>query len=176
MRKVIRKGFHRPIQFPACFNPCGVILTDKTYTMHWKVKFNEDCAYTIDPKKQDDWNKLFGFCFGVNGIHMNSIRFGWRYNIQYNCIQLCTIEYRNGLVTREYLKHRDVPLGQWVDLAIKFKMNGYGRIKYSFYHWGKETSESFIEDTGALCYFGCGLYFGGKSKANKKMTIEINKL
>lgn len=167
---------HRPIQIPACFNPCGFIITDKEYSVKRKVQFLANCAYIINKDKQDDWNKLFGVCFGIKGIHQNSIRFGWRWSIAKQMIELCTIEYRNDIATREYMRDCDMALGGTAEFEIKYKMCADGIIRYEFYFNGTKCCESFVDKVGALCYFGCGLYFGGKSTAPHKISVWFKKM
>ena len=177
MKQTILKGFHRPMQLiPACFKPFGFFITDKTYSLKRRVKFHDNCAYDLKDNDQDDWNKLFGVAFGVKGIHQNSIRFGWRWNIQKQRIELCTLEYRNGIVTRERMFGGDMPLGDTVNLEIKFKMNGYGNILYEFVVNDKTYSESYVDNCDAVSFWGCGFFFGGNRRAPHKMTVEITKL
>ena len=77
-KKTILKGFHRPIALPAFLNDMGMMPVASTKTLTRRVKFHPNCAYDLKNNKQGDWNKLFGVCLGWDGIHKESIRFGWR--------------------------------------------------------------------------------------------------
>lgn len=178
MEKTIYKNFHRPLQLiPACFKPFSLcFMFNKTYSVHRCVKFTQSCSYNLGDNDQYDWNKLFGVAFGVRGIHRNSIRFGWRWNIAKQKIELCTIEYRNGIVTREYMRDCDIPLNEWVYLHIDFEMDANNKITYKFTCNGKEYSHSDIDGTDLYSFWGCGLYFGGNRRSPHRMTIEIEKL
>lgn len=176
MKKTIFKGFHRPIQLPAFLSPCGFITTVKEHQIIRKVRFTDSCAYDLKNDKQGDWNKLFGICAGLLGIHRNSVRFGWRYSVEKQCIELCRIFYRNGKPSREYIPEHDIPLNKTVTLELCFSYDVNNRLWAEFLVDGASVSLEFIEDVYSAMYWGCGLYFGGKSKAPHKMTVEIVKL
>lgn len=177
MKKTIFKGFHRPIQLPAFLSPMGFLVTDKYYTFSRKIKFHENCAYNLKTDKQYDWNKLFGVCLGIRGIHKNSIRFGWRYNIFKNSIELCTIVYKDGeKPQRTLIQDADLLLGGEATFTIKMHINPYGVLEYAFHLNNMLVSNGNLGVMGCLMYFGCGFYFGGESKAPHKISATYKKV
>lgn len=65
------------------------------------ITFTDSCRYDIG-KEQKDWNKLFGFSLGFFPLykqymqHENSVRFGWRYNPEKDCIEITPYIYKDG--------------------------------------------------------------------------------
>ena len=176
MLRLIPKNFHRPLQLlPAFLKPFGFLFMGKEYSVRRIVKFTKSCEYTLDETHQYDWNKLFGVCFGMTGIHKNSIRFGWRWNPKKNKIEICTIEYRDGIPTREIMQNCDIAIGEERDLEIKFNMSPDGYVWYSFLNDGSDYCGGYLQNVSAICYFGCGLYFGGKKRAPKSICVDIEK-
>lgn len=113
MKKTILKNTHYAIGLSA-FSAMGLMMTDTSYTISRRVKFNSNCAYDLGNEDQKDWNKVFGICFGVRGIHKNSLRFGWRWNTMKQKIELCTIVYREDSAkpSREEIKDFELDLNQ----------------------------------------------------------------
>lgn len=176
MKKNIFKGFHRPIGLPAFLSPMGCLVAYKSFSVERLVRFHDNCAYDLHSDKQYDWNKLFGFCLDIIGIHKNSIRFGWRYSLSKNRIELCTIIYDNGTPKRVYIPNHDVPLNCEVDLRIEFDLDSGNRLWIKFLINNKSVYDYCLENVPCLCYFGCGLYFGGKSRAPHKISVDIRKM
>ena len=176
-KNIILKGFHRPLQLiPSCFKPFGFIITDKVYSIHRRVKFASSCAYNLQNEDQDDWNKLFGVCFGISGIHKNSLRFGWRRSIKKQKIELCVIEYNNGKVLRAWIYGMDTDLDTEIDLEVRFRMTSYGVVEYNFLCNGEVCRSWHLDSVSSLMYFGCGVYFGGNRKAPHKMIINVENI
>jgi len=173
-KKTIFKGFHRPIGLPAFLAPMGFLRKKLNYTFKRKVTFFENCAYDLKNGKQGDWNKIYGACFGLFGIHKTSVRFGWRYSIPKNCIELCTIAYINGKPFRDYLPLCDLELGESKELRINVYIDDYKFLHVQFYV-GKQLVKVLCWQIKPRFYFGCGFYFGGESKAPHKITARIDK-
>ena len=57
------------------------------------VCFKGDFSYDIG-KEQKDTNKILGLSDSWHH-HINSIRLGWRWSNEYNCIEIMTIQYKN---------------------------------------------------------------------------------
>lgn len=177
MKKTILKHCHRPVQLlPAFLCPVGLLRTGFSRTISKKVRFLDNCSYEIDPKKQGDWNKLFGVCFGITGIHRNSIRFGWRYNIADDVIELCVITYNNGEHKMDHIKGEDIRLNQYVNLSLTFTVNPNGDVTADFSVNGRTVRTVYMGVIAEMFYFGCGLYFGGKTRAPHKMQVEWEKI
>lgn len=84
---VIKKGTHAPFRFPE-------LLFDQQ-RLAAKVVFTRTCAYDIGIKDQADINKLFGIGY-FPSHHKNSVRFGWRYVIELDAIEVMAYWYSKG--------------------------------------------------------------------------------
>ena len=169
MKKTILKGIHRPIGLPAFLCPMGKLR--ERLSIKRKVTFNENCIYIFDDEDQWDWNKLFGVCFSITGIHQNSARFGWRYNPQIGMIELSTIVYKNGNPVRNAVAN--IAPNEEVKLEIKFdKFND--EVEVYFFVEDMYVGEALLKPN-SFRYYGCGFYFGGNKVAPHKMSIKINK-
>ena len=160
--QTIYKGFHRPFQLiPAYFR---FFSRQKWFRIYREVIFTNTCKYILDNGDQEDWNKLFGFCFGIFGIHTNSARFAWRYSPDTGMIEIAVYCYQDGI--RTYTTVSKIKIGEPVWLEIK---RNYSTI-------------SFLVDLNCIHHitlasnkpaFGCGLYFGGNRRATQNITIKI---
>lgn len=171
MIKTIFKYFHRPIfQLPAFLCPIGSLKNNEALNLSKSVKFKPNCAYNLNNAKQRDWNKLFGVCFGIVGIHKTSVRFGWRYREDLDLIELCVIIYReNQKPIRETVAYLNIDFEYNLEISILRKDNSY---KVYFKTFGVDVY-NIILDCNSSHYYGCGFYFGGKSRAPHKMFIDI---
>lgn len=172
-KKTIFKGFHRPIGLPAFLFPMGYAKDLKTISLKKTVKFYPSCAYDLQSGKQGDWNKLYGVCFGITGIHKNSIRFGWRYNAKKNTVELCSIVYDKGIPSRKYLSEHDLPLNAEANFEIKYSITPRGNLEFKFIVNDQCADTGHIENLPTNFYFGCGFYFGGTSRAPHKISAYI---
>ena len=171
MKKTIFKGFHRPIGIPAFLCPIGHLRKGASLDLHRKVIFQDNCAYDLHNVDQYDWNKIYGVCFGILGIHKNSVRFGWRYNTNTQLIEICVIVYRPNRDPQRY-QVAEIPFNKEVLLEINMQrmdndIDVFFRVEGM--HVGGVTlaPDSFF-------YYGCGFYFGGNCRAPHKMSIKIN--
>lgn len=82
---IIRKGKHRPLTIP------GLVLSR---SISRTVTFTPSCRYDIG-EDQKDWNKLFGVGFFPHH-HKKSYRFAWRYDPEYDVIQIGAYWYIDG--------------------------------------------------------------------------------
>lgn len=96
MRKiVIPRGLHISI------NQFSTIVKTDYYVKD--VVFDTSCIYTLPKEEVLDWNKLLGFSIGlfptdgIRPMHYNSVRFGWRYNIETNMIEVAPYYYIKGV-------------------------------------------------------------------------------
>lgn len=177
MKKTILKNTHYAIGLPAFFSPMGCMLKGNDHVVGRRVKFDANCAYDLQDEDQKDWNKIFGVCFGITGIHKNSLRFGWRYNTETRKIELCTIVYREDFAEPERLElsGHDIDLNQWVRLELSFIVS-VACVYYMFKVNDTTVHSGAMPMPEALMYFGCGFYFGGNRKAPHKMTLNIEKI
>lgn len=160
-KQIILKGFHRPLQLiPACFKN----MKKRTYyfSLTKEIKFTDSCRYNLHSNDQHDWNKLFGVCAGIFGIHTNSGRFAWRYSN--GMIEIAIYTYING--------ERDASLVKTIPINRRFKFDIRRQFNYLRYFINDQlVGESWIgADNSTL--WGCGLYFGGNRRAPQTIIVE----
>src|SRR3954462_10892015 len=61
----------------------------------WKVIFTNSCRYDLRSDDQLDTNKLCGIGYLFGGHHVDSARFGWRYNKETDLVELIAYCYVN---------------------------------------------------------------------------------
>jgi len=83
----IKKNTHSSFKFPSL-----VIGEDR---IAYKVRFGPSCRYDIGLADQLDINKLFGIGYFPHH-HRNSMRFGWRYVIEMDAIEIMAYYYVDG--------------------------------------------------------------------------------
>lgn len=160
--RTILKGFHRPLSLiPACFQ---FFTFKERFSIKKNVVFTDSCRYDLKGKDQKDWNKLFGFCLGINGIHKNSARCVWRYKPEADKIEIAAYYYIGG--NRICRRLTTVKINQLINLKIVRA----GRSVFFF-------ADGFMVDDDVIGYdkpaWGCGLYFGGNRRAPQNITIKI---
>ena len=179
-KKTILKHFHRPIGLPAFLSPMGRLNLKSQECRYFrrKITFTPSCAYNLGDDDQYDWNKLYGLCFGITGIHKNSVRFGWRYNTATDLIEISTIVYSEGTVSR--MRLAEVQVNHEYEYEIKLCRWEYDPSNLSVMFYIRDNGSltgvrHFIIHPTAKCYFGCGFYFGGNKRAPHRMTIKTEK-
>ena len=175
----IHKGRHRawPLRLGIFRN-----RTDFNYD----VVFHNDCSYSIDAPDQEDINKLFGFSFvrwwkvtfvflaGLfgNGIlgnehHIDSARFGWRYNLEQDKIEILSYCYVNKKLLTESLGFFEFERTYNARLII---------LAENSYLLGINGSTNGIVFTHKKQFqYPLGVYFGGNKTAPRTMTITLSK-
>lgn len=163
-KQIILRGFHRPLQLiPACFKnmKSGLI-----FSLTKEIEFTDSCRYNLHSDDQHDWNKLFGVCAGIFGIHTNSGRFAWRYSN--GMIEIAIYTYING--------ERDASPVKTIPINKRFKFDIRRHFNYlSYYINDKLVGESWI-GAGNNTLWGCGLYFGGNRRAPQTIIVEQKNL
>lgn len=162
----IPKGFHRPLSLipPFLRKP---EISDDYISIEKRVIFPDSCRYGLDNGDQDDWNKLFGFCFGVLGIHRNSARVAWRYVPESDHVELSLYTYING--ERDYYICYNVPVNSICKVNLLYDRKEKRMILFvegKFY--SSVRKEVSFPDKPV---FGCGLYFGGNRRAPHNIKI-----
>lgn len=159
---IIRKGFHRPLSLiPACFKG----MSRKNSQEYVKtIRFTPSCRYLLSKEDQQDWNKLFGFCFGVRGIHQDSARFAWRYNFEHDTIEIAAYKYIGGF--RTWNKIKEISIGE----EHTFKIARFADGLVVFYIDSLFMHYDYIGQRGRTAY-GCGLYFGGNNRAPHDIEV-----
>jgi hypothetical protein len=134
--------------------------------------FDSSCKYDLGDADQLDINKLYGFSEGLH--QTNSARFGWRYNLNTDKIQLLAYVYNNGDVINEW--EADTLLGE-----VACFTNVYTEIEVteSYYVFratinGKIIVKSITRTvngypSGYLLY----PYFGGNKVAPHDILIDL---
>jgi hypothetical protein len=146
------------------------------------VVFDASCAYDSAAYNSADVNKLFGLSFGFGGVHGNSARFGWRWSMADQCIELLAYVYAEGKRNQdEQLRFpvvAQVKPGRTVQLRIEYLYNEEPLFVFTvsneagWYIWDED-----VPAPAALPSFGLthGLYFGGVLTAPHAMTVQIDR-
>jgi hypothetical protein len=132
-----------------------------------EVQFDYSCKYDIGGD-QYDINKLFGVGFFHH--HSNSGRFGWRWNIVTQKVELFAYVYHKNRRISEYLC--SISLGEKVRLSILLEGTGYGFVVQRM---NQQAVHKFIEGKTYFIGYKLGAYFGGNRRAPHDMKIFINK-
>ncbi len=168
----IRKGRHRPFKIiPACFREMSFNIHSIPQVRY--VRFTDSCRYDLGDGDQKDWNKLYGYCRGILGIHEDSVRVVWRYNKDTGMIELGLYRYMNG--KRIFPEHIfSVRIDEDITVKLEFRSDDIylNIITESRSEW--EFVKSPFDYKKSLL-FGCGLYFGGNRTAPQDITIEYSK-
>lgn len=111
-----------------------------------EITFTDSCRYHGDAQLMEQINKAFGFG-SINHLN-NSIRLGWRYNSDYQRIDLFIYERKNGEVFSNKI--------------------GSAKINIPF-------EFTLVHKKGF--WFGYNLfpYFGGKAKAPRNVSIKLKR-
>lgn len=178
MIATIKKGKHSQFEIPK--------FLFKPKSFHLEVRFTDSCKYDLKSKDQHDINKLFGvsflslgsFVFVLKSVfqairhlslskikslhHYNSARWGWRYNLEKEKIELFDYSYTKGVNTQ--IHKFDVDINQVVMLSLKDSSMMQGLI-----------TEIPLPKKINVCY---ELYhfFGGQEKAPHDINIEFLQL
>ncbi len=137
------------------------------------VIFKDNCAYNLNNVNQYDINKLYGFSVGLfNGNDYNSARFGWRWSIAKQQIELMAYIYVNGKRLNEWdadtLMHSN-NLNTVVNTEIAVVGNQY---RFRAYGDGYNVVKYFNR-AGNGAGYNQYPYFGGQEVAPHDITIEL---
>lgn len=130
-----------------------------------KVCFDESAKYNLKSNDQYDINKLFGISYGFH--HRNSARFGWRWDLDKEKIEILAYVYRNGKRVKEW--ESDIHIA-YIDCFVFYEMEIQKNEKEYIFSLKKEFSEKSYKKSikhKSKCFFGYELspYFGGNRKA-----------
>ena len=130
----------------------------------WTVNFDSSCAYNLGDDDQYDWNKLVGVSQHFNP-RVNSIRFGWRYNLTNNLIEIAS--YKETNYHFEFSTIASVELNKDVKLTIQLYSDLVAlNVNDNIY------VTSFKMDKKLL--MRANPYFGGNNTAPHKMSLKIS--
>lgn len=138
-------------------------------TVSKTVKFFPNCAYDLGNTNQADINKLYGFSIGLfQSNQYNSARFGWRWSIDKQKIELLAYVYVNGVRFNE-LEHKllitEVNLGEEIITKIS--------VLNSLYEFNIGNDFLFVDRAGSGAGYNQYPYFGGNEVAPHEMQIEL---
>jgi hypothetical protein len=139
-----------------------------------KISFDENSSYNLESNDQMDINKLFGISYGFH--HKNSARFGWRWDLKKNKMEILAYVYNKGKRIKEW--EEDIFIAH-IELLDFYEMEIQTHKKYYKFIIKKESNGETYETTvkhGKTCFWGYELfpYFGGNRKAPHDITIAFN--
>lgn len=162
----IKKGKHKSVFFKPKFH-----FFKNQFCK--RIEFNKSAKYQLDNIDQFDINKLFGISYGLH--HRNSARFGWRWSMRMEKIEILAYVYRDGKRVNEWDENIyicDIEPNSKYNMEIK-KENGYYNFKVE-----NETLEKVYTlkiKHGECPFWGYELfpYFGGNNTAPHQIEIAI---
>jgi len=130
-----------------------------------KIFFHESCRYAPQLEDKSGWNKLIGLMPGWDP-HINSARWAWRYDHEYDLIKLATYTYIDGTRNIEYIF--SVPLQKWIELYVGYNDNRW------FLLTGENELGKNILAPGLKRdkYYILGLYFGGNGTPEHQICVS----
>lgn len=131
---------------------------------NWIVNFDSSCAYNLGDDDQYDWNKLVGVTEHFNP-RIHSIRFGWRYNLTNNLIEIASYKETN------YKFEFNILASVRLDKAVKLSMQLYSDLVALSVDDNVYITQ-FTLNTKLL--MRANPYFGGNKVAPHKMSLSIN--
>jgi hypothetical protein len=155
---------HQGTNHPSPYHGYGFIHAPKGISS--RVRFNDSARYNLNSRDQFDWNKTFGLNGSEIGIEC---RWGWRWNLDANCLELYPYVRHNGSVIFDNsLIFSGVSLNEWLNLKIEVKSDRYvftlnGQVKEVFLNLAGKYNGS--------CQYNA-LWFGGTSPAPQQVTVE----
>jgi hypothetical protein len=161
------------------------LITNMGKELCKKIKFSHECIYK---GLEDDVNKLFGFTIvNVNHknlseeVHNNSVRFGWRPNLNSMYMDIFSYYYINGV--RKFIKICSVIPEKFYKYKVGvYKTNNNNEWQYRFEVTslsnniviGDYKSDKFTIDNHKILFsYNNYPYFGGNIVAPHDMTITI---
>lgn len=159
----IKKGSHysRPLRI-------GVWFSRRQFA--WKVNFNESCRYNFGNEDQFDTNKLVGIGY-LPGHHIDSARFGWRYDTEKGMIELSAYCYLSG--------RRIIKTVGYCKIGQEYNIDLY--VSEWAYYFSLVEADVTIGETEIVhahnkrLKYRLGPYFGGNKKTPHDITIELSK-
>lgn len=183
---IIPKGFHYSNFIPWFKCIKGSFEIERTFV------FTDSCKYEID--EPSCVNKLFGFCFGMFGVHKNSARFGWTYDKGHDVVKIWRYVYENGKLEKSWIE--DVRIDEPIKLKLYVEqIKPVNITKWKFDEKVNDIVETdkaihtnycvnFVINNHTVCYWylptdikyivTLGPYFGGKSRAPQCIRLVEN--
>lgn len=139
-------------------------------TLEFSFRFDDSAIYDLGTEDQHDINKLFGFAEGsALHIHEHSARFGWRWLVEEEQIEIMGYAYTGGI--RKSIRLGTVVPGEDAEGSITSTSDEYRfTFKDSMFIITRETP--YQADRKFLSY----PYFGGNVTAPHEVRIAITLL
>jgi hypothetical protein len=157
MVATILKGFHYSFG-----------ITPKIYTIPTTISkqiiFTDSCRYNLNSDDQLDINKLFGIGY-FPSHHHNSVRFGWRYDLKQDKIEVLAYWYENKV-------RKNMPLF-FANIGKKYEYNIHA-LKYSHTLSVKNVVGYSVFVPSKRYGFSLNPYFGGNRRAPHTMKIIMD--
>jgi hypothetical protein len=182
---IIKKGTHRP------FFRFFKILADKE-SIRYKVTFTPSCRYNIGAEDQGDINKLYGIGYFTNKIlvykkfkifgkeislptfrpmhHYNSMRFGWRYDINRDQIEILSYYYHKSVRYSESIGFLNIG----VEYVFVMDLAENSHI-LSIFCYGITLCDILVPLNSMDIGYLLRPYFGGNQKAPHNIEIKFKK-
>lgn len=138
------------------------------------VMFTDSCRYDLQSDDQLDTNKLFGVGYFHGFHHVDSARFGWRYNKDINLIEILAYCYVN--------KERIIKPICACEIGKEYELKLHtGDKLYSFSIWDHEEEKylgyvSVRYMHSKKFQYGLLPYFGGSRRAPHSMKIQLKRI
>lgn len=150
--------------------PGDKLGTLKSDMLAFTARFDQSVRYDLENKNQKDINKLMGFSDCNSLHHENSVRFGWRYSLEKDLVEIFSYAYTNGVVGYQHMG--DVAIDETSHYQIqiiedKFYLLLNGEI-------GQEVQRGSNCDAGL--YYKLFPYFGGDETAPHDISIYIKEI
>ncbi|MFT6215151.1 MAG: hypothetical protein ACJAS3_001548 [Roseivirga sp.] len=150
--------------------PSSKLRTMKSNTLSFIARFDESARYDLGNNNQLDINKLMGFSDCNSLHHENSIRFGWRYSIDKDNIEIFAYAYSSGVMKFNYMG--DVALNENVHYQIQILDDVFS---LQLNHGDGLAIERTASCNNGL-YYMLFPYFGGDELAPHDVSIFIEEL
>lgn len=150
--------------------PGDKLGTLKSDMFAFTARFDKTVRYDLGNKNQEDINKLMGFSDCNSLHHENSVRFGWRYSLEKDLVEIFSYSYTNGALSYQHMG--DVAIDETVRYQIQIIDN-----KFHLLLNGEVEQEV---ERGASCdvglYYKLYPYFGGDEKSPHDISIFIKEI
>ena len=160
----IKKGTHAPFRFPK-------IIPGMYHRYDYDIIFTKSCRYNLQNEDQLDVNKLFGIGY-FPSHHKNSVRFGWRYDLNKEKIEILSYYYKDKKRSFDHLCFVDIGDLYSFSLTITDKYHELivaSKYPTNYPEYYKVEIPVIPKSIGYLLR----PYFGGNQKAPQDITIKI---
>lgn len=141
------------------------------------VRFDKSCEYTLPAYSQQNVNKLFGGYFGFFAEHKYSVRFGWRWSVSDQKIELLAYVYdggkRNWDDQMRFPVVAQISLDESVDCSIDILKDSYVfSVKGAD---GQIIGQQISVAHSKITFWGItqSFYFGGDASAPHTMSVYM---